>query len=366
MRCGQAQLLAVLVCISGPQAFASPPERLEFQLFSPCGGNACADTLLLSGVIDAEAPERLEDYLEELGYTPDIAFNSPGGNLIAGMELGALIRRRGADTWVSRQYVDVSSVGRPKLIAENAICMSACAYAFMGGVGRSVGDDAAIGVHQFSGDVSAETSQAITQITGAVLSQYVKGMGVDRDVLDVASLTLATDMAPIDRNSANQFNLDNQSPALSPWDLRAGMGGQLVLTVEQQRSGRDDHVRVALVRNPARADLMIVAIAFDVRAGVSGEMLTSAADDGVDAEVKLCNETSSLCVPMALNESWKYQKYLGFSAIYMAPSAELFQLANSADRIRLNLTFARVFSDLVPNVEFATIGFRDGLLALLR
>jgi hypothetical protein len=59
-----------------------------------------------------------------------VLFNSPGGSLIGGINLGSAIRSHGFDTGIatySKGYM-----------AQSGICASACVYAFAGGVGHHV------------------------------------------------------------------------------------------------------------------------------------------------------------------------------------------------------------------------------------
>ena len=83
------------------------------------------------------------------------------------MAMARLVRERGIST----------------MVADGALCASACPLLLAGGVSRHAGDKTAIGVHQFyaPADVSLDPAQAIadTQTTTARISRYLAGMGVD-------------------------------------------------------------------------------------------------------------------------------------------------------------------------------------------
>jgi hypothetical protein len=116
-----------------------------------------------------------------------IEFDSPGGDLIGGMVLGRAIRAYGFATRVS----------------DGRECSSACAIAFLGGVSRYVSGGGKLGVHQFASQPAIEHPDS-PQFTGkdAIIDQdlvgqlldYVKEMGVDSDVVAIASRTQPTDI----------------------------------------------------------------------------------------------------------------------------------------------------------------------------
>ena len=58
-----------------------------------------------SGTIDAGAPQRLSELIEEKGIPGEsfIFLDSPGGNLLAGMKLGRVIRERKFRSYVGAQ-----------------------------------------------------------------------------------------------------------------------------------------------------------------------------------------------------------------------------------------------------------------------
>ncbi|MBS9722237.1 hypothetical protein JYU29_16200 [Tianweitania sp. BSSL-BM11] len=101
------------------------------------------------------------------GAVNTVVINSPGGSLEDAMAMGRLIREKGFATE----------------IPEGALCASSCPLMFAGGVARSAGQKAAIGLHQFyaapgsSNDAAAALSSA--QATTARISRYLTEMGVD-------------------------------------------------------------------------------------------------------------------------------------------------------------------------------------------
>jgi len=92
--------------------------------------------IYLYGPIDSDAPRRFE-LLVKSGKIPtgsDIYLNSPGGSVDAGMALGRMFRQGSMTT----------HLGTPRLpkragtvvVNKSALCESACAYAYLGGLYR--------------------------------------------------------------------------------------------------------------------------------------------------------------------------------------------------------------------------------------
>ena len=97
-----------------------------------------------------------------------VAFQSPGGSLIAGIEIGTQIRLRNYMT----------------LVPSGVQCASACALAWLGGTKRLMGPGARIGFHAASVN---ENGQAIETGAGnALLGAYLNKLGLpDRAILFV-------------------------------------------------------------------------------------------------------------------------------------------------------------------------------------
>ncbi len=72
---------------------------------------------------------------------PVLLVDSPGGSVEPALAIGQLIRARGLNVAVGRLEAD-----RP---TDDAQCASACVLLLAAGVGRSVGPDAAVGIHRF-------------------------------------------------------------------------------------------------------------------------------------------------------------------------------------------------------------------------
>ncbi len=159
--------------------------------------------------IQADGPiteSTVEDFLTFLDEGPDwlprrIRFNSPGGSLAEGIQLGEELRRRGFATEVGSHEPHPDWPDMPYWEFTRRTpgeCASACAYAFMGGIERRIEQDSFVGVHQFysvstesgnQNDAPVLVQQGVEQEIVSLLLDYMLRMGVDGRVLVAAGLS---------------------------------------------------------------------------------------------------------------------------------------------------------------------------------
>lgn len=127
--------------------------------------------LYLEGTIVHDSAEQLASELEERGeYIEKVVINSPGGLVDQALAMGRMIREHELPT-----HID-----------DHTLCASSCPLMLAGGIERTAGPAAAIGVHQVyvpSNDQSIRTNpaQALSdaQITTAQINRYLDEMGID-------------------------------------------------------------------------------------------------------------------------------------------------------------------------------------------
>ena len=124
--------------------------------------------LMAEGSIEQGTAARFAAELEARGeYIKTISLNSPGGALDDAMAMATFVRDRGISTE----------------IADGALCASSCPLLFAGGMTRTAGPRAAVGVHQFYAATQATTDpaqvMADAQATTARISRHLAGMDVD-------------------------------------------------------------------------------------------------------------------------------------------------------------------------------------------
>ncbi|MGX9050749.1 hypothetical protein [Mesorhizobium sp. 14Argb] len=134
-----------------------------------------------------------------------IVFNSPGGNVGSALRLGRMIRAAGLDTLQLRQLQ----------------CASACSLAFLGGVHR-VAEPGSIGVHRAwlkSVDgISREEAKARVQLGTAAITSYVVEMGVDPELMELASSYDKHDIRYLSATEMAELRVTNVAANQSPVD----------------------------------------------------------------------------------------------------------------------------------------------------
>ena len=133
------------------------------------------------GVITKNTPQQFSQFLanHDVPAGSDVYFMSGGGNLEAGLKLGRLIREHGMNTVVGahtpisdetlsflQHHGAITLVNlpfhAPILTASfrfSSYCISACTFAFLGGVYRYIGLGSIYAVHKFKVDCGAAENE---------------------------------------------------------------------------------------------------------------------------------------------------------------------------------------------------------------
>jgi hypothetical protein len=146
------------------------------------------------GTITMDTPAAFEKFAKTVKRKGMwIEFSSPGGSVVASLQLGEMIRERGFNTDVA--FTILRGHGKDSLAP--GYCLSACGYAFLGGVKRDVQERSVLGYHQFFRDpkvkMDAATDAAMSKQVTAYIAIYLNRMGVGAKLLDLASKTKPTD-----------------------------------------------------------------------------------------------------------------------------------------------------------------------------
>ena len=155
----------------------------------------CQVMILALGQIDKDTPKQFKSFAQDFPRGTWVAISSPGGNLIGGMQLGLAIRELGFNTTIGN--TDYSPPD----------CLSACAYAFAGGVSRKLTPGSRYGLHQFRGHEQAINTED-TQKISATLAKYLDAMGVDRRLLDFAQMTTSDKVTVLTLTQAQLLKVD--------------------------------------------------------------------------------------------------------------------------------------------------------------
>ena len=121
-----------------------------------------------------------------------VSFNSIGGDLFEGIEIGRYIRSMNANT----------------IILNGNVCYSSCFFSFIGGIKRTVEPKGKLGVHQFyGGKGTSGYVESTTQYLTSQLLQYTAHMGVSIETLKYAFQTPPRSMYVFTPEEINQYSI---------------------------------------------------------------------------------------------------------------------------------------------------------------
>lgn len=167
--------------------------------------------VLISGEITASDVAELRRTLTErrqaLGKTPLVLLDSPGGSVLAALEMGRIIRRTPAET----------------VINDGASCSSSCIFLQSAGVKRNVFGDGRLGLHRprfdYEDFASLSKEDARIEYTKlvAVCEQYMREMGISDDVFSDMLRVPSQEVRFVGRDYAEQHDLVGRDPAWEEW-----------------------------------------------------------------------------------------------------------------------------------------------------
>lgn len=225
---------------------AARAETLSIQ--NECYANAEESCyLILDGPIDAAAPERVQAFWDKEGlFGYQVLLNSTGGNLEAGLKLGRMIRDKQLHTVVGRADFKVyDGYRRFDTVLEDGHCLSACAYAFVGGVVRHVPRSARLGFHRVAlpggRDLPGQGGLASGQMISALLIEYLVQMGIDPRIFVAASNTPSDAMHFPNVADLAQFDLVTPQ-GFGPFDLIPHGNGIMAVSHRLDATRAYDHI----------------------------------------------------------------------------------------------------------------------------
>jgi hypothetical protein len=225
--------VALLAALLASSAAVADPMRFEWGGSNGrCDG--CGPFIQATGEITPQTPLNFQRFLRSQPFEAGtLRLHSEGGDLAAGLTLGALIRQAGLSTEIGADKRNRDWLGSDRQRMSERIpglCASACAYAFLGGVERTIEEGSRIGFHrfykpeavaqptirQFSGDDLDSTQRAM-----AGLLLYTIEMGVDAGLVVLASDAGAADMRWLTPVEADDLKVAYQPGAWMPWRIQA-------------------------------------------------------------------------------------------------------------------------------------------------
>jgi hypothetical protein len=219
----------------------SDGSAMEFEIGGTEQRVADANWVQATGPIEPDTPEKFIAFLKKGTFDRKrLRLNSPGGDLMAGMRLGAVLRDEGWATEIGDHQPDPEHAYMAAYMTATkrtpGECASACAFAFMGGVERRIDPGSSLGFHQFSRTEYSSNPDALNynssdlqseQIVSAILLSYTLAMGVDPAILVKAGTTLPGEMHWVTRDELREYQIAFNVYQWLPWGLKA-VGGGLV------------------------------------------------------------------------------------------------------------------------------------------
>ncbi len=180
--------------------WTAAPGRASAMTFEMTSAGACSATpcIAATGEIEGATSGQFKAFIIANHVQPGatVALQSFGGDLAQGLMLGAQIRAAGLSTLVQGSGL------------EGGACASACAYAFLGGVKRTLTADSRVGVHQMRSLPGAPllgASKGQTLLSQVVV--HIRAMGCAMDVFTIALATPAEKMHWFSTAELKRFSL---------------------------------------------------------------------------------------------------------------------------------------------------------------
>jgi len=172
-------------------------------------------TVYLDGIIDDDAAERFAEEIAKNGVNQgDVFLNSPGGNLLAGMKLGRLIRKHGLITHIAKETIGTQR-------GATGECLSACVFAFVGGYYRFQTRDSMIGVHRFSRLSPSTADLDLAQMVSGTITAYLSEMGVDIALFELMSRVGKDEIYLLPPTEAKRLRVVNNGILPAEWTIEA-------------------------------------------------------------------------------------------------------------------------------------------------
>ncbi len=262
-------LMCVALFFLAPvKSIAENDKPMGFSFFTPCSGNGsvCNPIILADGLIERNTPQKFASFISREVPNADklwsglrICFNSQGGDLMASLELGRIIRRLALDTCLRPTYERIITVWKDETFVKDVVCASACAFAFLGGVNRSIEPGSRYGIHQFYGQ-KGNLGDGITQVTIVLLATYIEQMGADRVLLDAASVVPSKHIYWLPIDDLRRLSVDNTTATISRWQLSPLPDGAVVASTHQVTHGYRNNISLILLKESGGLSLSIAFV----------------------------------------------------------------------------------------------------------
>jgi hypothetical protein len=192
-------MLALAAAMLTPAAAEAGSQPMQFRvepLQSADCGYRCPSVVVADGVIEPDTPEAFVDFARQAAQSNNLKsvllINSPGGNVVASMELGVKLRELGMSAIVAGYGYDGAKSGPTA-----GECVSACVYTLMGAVRRVAPEQSRVALHRMSvaqAEVSTRSHEGGVTRRFAdkrlvdIVAKYAQQMGVSPEVVRQAEV----------------------------------------------------------------------------------------------------------------------------------------------------------------------------------
>ncbi|HEY2135286.1 MAG TPA: hypothetical protein VGH49_05325 [Xanthobacteraceae bacterium] len=268
-------------------------------------GPGCQEWIAAEGTIDSDAEPRLWELLRKLGERKlPVYFNSPGGLMAAGLELGRLMRNRGLTAGVGwtvpagcdRQdprdkSCDTLKRSGRELVSEldtgHALCASACVFTILGGVTRDVGAGAKLGIHGAAigstimsadenghiGPMPVHFSEGVQRKALDLLYEgvagYLRKMGISPDLLTAARAISPKQVRFLRRDEIIAFGIDRREVVDGAWSFVDQFPGASAVKLIEAKDDEAGAFRTTVLRLSCQ-DTTSVRLQFERGSGTDG------------------------------------------------------------------------------------------------
>jgi len=222
---------------------ASRNLRLAFALLSAAPTLAFADFSSVSHVYPDGRPAPYEIYfsgeittstarqfldlvLSQKITKATVYFDSIGGDLISGMELGEQIRKAGFNTAIGKQGGGYGHAGLGK-------CQSSCVLSYIGGYFRFAEPGSNIGIHRFYRRTAGDQDLDVGQVLSAAVTSYLIRMGADPKLFERMVQVERGKMQTLSLADAAKLDVVNNGLLPAEWKIE-GKSGQVYLRGMQE------------------------------------------------------------------------------------------------------------------------------------
>lgn len=226
-----AGLIPRLAAVALTATIAPLCASAEFEVLEQryADGRQAPAEIYLSGDITPETPsDFLNVVLKKRITKATVYFDSNGGDLMGGMELGEQIRKAGFNTAIGKAG---ASYGR----AAVGKCQSSCVLSLIGGYFRFAEHGSVIGIHRFYRQSRTAGAQDLDvgQVLSASITSYLIKMGADPALFERMVRVGRGRMESLPLADAAKLNVINNGMLPADWTIE-GKGGQVYMRGQQE------------------------------------------------------------------------------------------------------------------------------------